>query len=106
MKKFVIIESPFAGNIQKNLKYARKCMRDCFLRGEYPFASHLIYTQTGILNDDIPKERKLGIDAGLKWGEFAQKTIVYTDLGISKGMKHGIELAKKQGRLIEYRSFK
>lgn len=67
----VILESPFAGDIEKNLKYARKCMRDCFMRGELPFASHLLYTQDGILNDDLPKERMLGIDAGLCWGKFA-----------------------------------
>ena len=47
--KFVIIESPFAGNIRKNINYARKCMKDCLMKGEYPFASHLLYTQKGII---------------------------------------------------------
>jgi len=99
----VILESPFTGDIEKNLKYARRCMRDCFMRGEFPFASHLLYTQEGILDDDLPKERKLGICAGLCWGEFASKTVVYTDLGISEGMKQGIERAKIEGRVIEMR---
>lgn len=78
-------------------------MNDCFKHGEFPFASHLLYTQEGILNDDIPKERQLGIDAGLEWGKCAEKTVVYGDLGISKGMLYGIEAAKKAGRPIEYR---
>jgi len=101
--KLVILESPFAGDIEKNLEYARKCMRDCFLKNEFPFASHLLYTQEGILDDAIPEERKLGIHAGLTWGKFAEVTVVYTDLGITEGMKQGIERAKKEGRTIEIR---
>jgi len=99
----VILESPFAGDIEKNLEYARKCMRDCFMRGEFPFASHLLYTQKGILDDDLGEERKMGIGAGLCWGKFASKTVVYTDLGISEGMKQGIERAKEEGREVEMR---
>jgi len=55
----VVLESPFAGDIQKNLQYARKCMADCLKHCEASFASHLLYTQDGILDDDIPHERKL-----------------------------------------------
>ena len=106
MSNLVILESPFAGDIEKNIEYARKCMRDCFLREEYPFASHLLYTQEGILDDDKPEERKLGIGAGLSWGEHADKTVVYTDLGMSEGMKEGIQLAEDYGRIVEFRSLK
>lgn len=106
MNNLVILESPFAGDVEKNLEYARKCMRDCFLRGEYPFASHLLYTQDGVLDDDNPKERKLGIKAGLDWGKCANKTVVYTDFGISDGMKEGIQSAEDLGKEIEFRSLK
>ncbi len=99
----VIIESPFAGDIKKNLEYARACMKDCFSRGEFPFASHLLYTQDGILDDTIPEERKLGIHAGLCWGKLAEKTVVYTDLGITEGMKEGIKRAEEEGREVEFR---
>lgn len=99
----VVIESPFAGNVKNNIEYARACMRDSLMRGEFPLASHLLYTQDGILDDNNPKERMLGINAGLEWGKRAMKTVVYTDLGISEGMKYGIENAKKQRREIEYR---
>jgi hypothetical protein len=102
MKK-VIIESPFAGDIQKNIEYAKKCMRDSFMRGEAPFVSHLLYTQEGILDDKKNTERNLGIEAGLVWGKEAEMTVVYEDYGISSGMKVGIERAKKEGRPIEYR---
>ncbi len=100
----VILESPFAGNVEMNVHYARLCMRDCLLRGEAPYASHLLYTQPEVLDDDHPDERALGIDAGLLWGEKADKTVVYTDLGISKGMKYGIERAEKAGRPVEMRT--
>lgn len=103
----VIIESPFAGPtpeiVLRNVTYARACMRDCLMRGEAPYASHLLYTQEGVLDDTVPEDRALGIEAGLRWGKQASKTVVYHDLGISSGMKMGIERAEKEGRVIEYR---
>ena len=99
----VILESPYAGEIERNIKYARLCMHDCFNRNEAPFASHLLYTQDYVLDDDIPEERELGIDAGLLWGAQAKKTVVYEDFEYSNGMKYGIENAKRAGRTIEIR---
>ncbi len=100
----VLVESPYAGDVQRNLAYARACMRDCFIRGELPWASHITYTQPGILDDDIPAERKLGIDAGLEWGKHAHKTVVYQDRGVSRGMQYGIQAAADAGRPVEYRT--
>lgn len=103
----VIIESPFAGKTpherERNIGYARRCMLDCFERGEAPFASHLLYTQDGVLDDNIPAQRAMGIEAGLVWGQSALKTVVYIDLGISIGMQQGILSAQKLNRPIEYR---
>lgn len=99
----VIIESPYAGDIEKNVKYARACVRDSLLRGEAPLASHLLYTQPGILDDNIPEERQHGIDAGLEWKSLVGKTVVYTDLGITPGMEYGITIAEEAGIDIEYR---
>ena len=89
--------------VEERLKYARAALRDCLLRGEHPIASHLLYTQPGILSDVEPEERKLGIAAGLAWGEKADATVVYVDLGISSGMQHGIERAQMVGRPVETR---
>lgn len=102
--RLVIVESPFAGDVERNVEYARLCVRDSLLRGEAPIASHLLYTQPGILNDDIPAERQHGIDAGLAWRAVAQASVVYTDLGVSKGMEYGIRAAKAAGIPIEYRT--
>lgn len=103
----VILESPYAGatpeEIATNVRFARACVRDCLLRGEAPIASHLLYTQEGILRDEVPEERELGIQAGLAWGREAKRTVVYTDRGISRGMRYGIERAEREGRPVEYR---
>ena len=99
----VMIESPFAGDVDTNIKFARACMRDSLGRGESPFAIHLLYTQEDVLDDDIPEERNWGIEAGLAWGKHARLTVVYTNLGITRGMELGIQRAKEEGREIEYR---
>lgn len=100
----VVIESPYAGNIELNLRYLRACMADCLARGEAPFASHGLYTQPGVLDDSDEKQRKFGIEAGFAWRHVASKTVVYTDLGISAGMQYGIRDAENGNRAIEYRS--
>lgn len=101
--RLVIVESPYAGNVLRNLAYARLALLDCLRRGEAPFASHLLYTPEGVLDDLKPDERKLGIEAGLAWGDKADATIVYDDLGISLGMQLGIDRAKAAGRPVEWR---
>lgn len=104
--KLVILESPYAGDIEANVGYARRCVRDSLSRNEAPIASHLLYTQPGILRDDIPEERTWGIQAGLAWRKVAEASVVYTDLGISPGMWKGIEAALEQGLRVEYRSIR
>ena len=101
--KRVILESPFAGDVERNIQYARQCIRDSLSRGEAPIASHLLYTQPGILDDNIPHERQWGIDAGLAWKSVAEASVVYEDYGISNGMQYGIDVAKKAGLAVEYR---
>jgi len=102
--KLVILESPYAGDVPENINYTRLCLRDSLMRGEAPIASHLLYTQSGVLNDDDPSERQRGIDAGLAWRVHAWASVVYYDRGISSGMVYGIRAAVKQGIWIEPRS--
>ena len=99
----VILESPYAGDVEANVAYARRALRDSLLRGEAPIASHLLYTQDGVLDDTIPDERARGIEAGLCWGTEAAATVVYVDRGISRGMEFGIARAEREGRPVEYR---
>jgi hypothetical protein len=99
-----ILESPYAGDIALHTAYARIAMADSLSRGEAPLASHLLYTQPGILDDSIPSERTKGIEAGLAWGAVAERTAVYMDLGLTPGMKIGVERARQQGRTVETRT--
>lgn len=100
----VILESPYAGDIEANITYARLCVRDSLSRGEAPIASHLLYTQEGILRDEIAGERQWGIDSGLAWKAVAEASVVYMDRGITRGMQYGIEAAVNSGLPVEYRS--
>jgi hypothetical protein len=84
--KLVMIESPYAGDIDKNVEYASRAMKDSISRGEAPLASHLLYTQEGILDDNTPKERRLGIKCGLEWSKHANFVAFYVDNGMSSGM--------------------
>lgn len=103
--KLVIIESPYKGDVPRNKRYLRSCIRDCINRGESPYASHRMLTDA--LDDNNPVERAVGIKAGLAWrhartpirssdgdiiGYKPVTHIFYVDLGWSEGML----FAKKQ----------
>lgn len=107
-RRRVLVESPYRAETEQglriNLRYARAAVRDAVLRGEAPIASHLLLTQPGILKDDVPEERELGIDAGHQWMAAADAVVVYTDYGISPGMKRAIDLAGWLGVPVERRS--
>lgn len=100
----VILESPYAGDIERNIRYAKECIRDSLKRGEAPLASHLLYTQEGILDDNKLADRFLGIDAGHAWIEVADLMVVYQDYGITAGMQAGINEALTEQIPIEYRN--
>lgn len=101
--KLVIIESPYAGDVAANVAYGQACIRDSLQHGEAPFASHLFYTQTGVLDDGKPEERRVGIAAGHAWMRLAEGVVVYMDRGISPGMQEGIAAAREMGVPVEYR---
>ena len=99
----VIIESPYAGDVERNTAYARRALLDSLMRDEAPLASHLLYTQPGVLDDGNWLERARGRKAGLAWVQHAEATVVYTDFGISAGMAAGIKLARDIGLPVEFR---
>jgi hypothetical protein len=80
-----IIESPYAGDRQRNLIYLQRAVRDSVGRGELPFASHGFFT---FIYDDLdPKQRKLGINLGYGFWDFAERVVFYIDYGMSNGME-------------------
>jgi hypothetical protein len=102
--KRVVIESPYAGEVEENVAYAKRCVGDCLKRGESPYASHLFFTQPGMLDDLKPEERELGILAGFAWGKAADTIVFYIDRGISGGMLRGVTSALENNKNIEVRS--
>jgi len=104
IRSVVVVESPYAGDVFANVEYARAAVRDCLLRGEAPFASHLLYTQFGVLRDEVPEERELGINAGFAFRLLAARTVVYTDHGVTSGMLAGVSHSVKVGCPVVYRT--
>lgn len=102
--KMVMLESPYAGFVEDNIEYAQICMHDSIMRGEAPFASHLLYTQPNVLNDNIPCERILGMKAGMEVATRCDASVFYLDRGVSSGMKYGYASAREAGRPIIIRS--
>jgi hypothetical protein len=103
----VIVESPFAGDVEVNKRYAIKACADCFARGEAPFASHLLYPQ--ILDDHakIAKtDRETGITSGYAFWPIARLIAFYIDRGWSPGMQRAKERAVNLGYRWEERTIK
>jgi hypothetical protein len=72
-------------------------MRDSLLRGEAPLATHALYTQPGVLDDTVPEQRAMGMEAGFRWAREAGLWVFYIDLGWSPGMRAGLIRARKSG---------
>lgn len=62
--KLIYICSPYAGNIEENIRFARAACRYAAKQGFTPVAPHLLYPQ--FLNDAVPAERDAGIRMGLR----------------------------------------
>ena len=93
MKKIYVC-SPYRGNIEENIEYARKICRRICLNGDVPIATHLYFTQ--FLCDEIDAERELGIDFALKMLHECDEVWV-CGKKISEGMKKEINEAVKHG---------
>jgi hypothetical protein len=102
LRSVVIVESPFAGDIDTNRRYAIDACADCFRRGETPFASHLLYPQ--ILDELNRDEREQGISAGYLFWPLARLIVFYIDRGWSPGMQRAKERALELGYDWEERS--
>ena len=104
--KRVQILSPFRGESsaieRRHVEYAKAAMRDCFARGEAPWAPHLLYPQ--VMSDLNESERQVSIEAGCNWLARADLVAAYIDLGISAGMRLELEQARRCGvQVVERR---
>lgn len=94
--KKIYVASKYAGDVAANVEKAVWCCRYVIDQGFMPVASHLLYPQ--ILDDNLPRERQLGLKFGLALLAACDEIWVFTMGGeISSGMEREIEVAKRLG---------
>ena len=96
-RPIVFICSPFAGDIENNVKAARRYCRFAVEMGNIPFAPHLLFPQ--FLDDSDPKERELGLFFGVALMSKCAEVWVFGEK-VSAGMAKEIEIAEKRGMRI------
>ena len=92
--RLVYIASPYAGDVEGNVAFAKAACRYAAAQGCTPVAVHLMYPQ--FLDDRVPKER----EAGLKMGQrvlAACEEIWLCGERMSAGMKAEEAEARKLG---------
>lgn len=89
MKK-VYICSPLGGNIQENLKKAKQYARYALICGTAPVVPHFYAL---CLNDNIPKEREIGMAAGLSLLWFCDEMWIFGD-EVTESMKAEMQFCK------------
>lgn len=95
----VLISSPYTGDTDRNVEYARRCLADSLSRGEAPIATHLMYPQ--VLSE--PEDRNLAMEAAKRIVAKVDIVAVYADRGLSSGMTEEIGAAEQHGKLVETR---
>lgn len=89
MNRLILLESPFSSDSQKVFcdhyfylcLVARKLMKE---QNDAPLFFHALYTQ--MLNDNVVKERDLGLEKSFHWHTKGDCKLYAIDRGISKGM--------------------
>lgn len=92
--KIVYIASPYAGDVEGNVAFAKAACRLAMERGNTPVAAHLLYPQ--MLDDTVPEQRELGIRMGLNLLE-ACGEMWLCGSRVSSGMQEELEAAWRHG---------
>lgn len=92
--KLIFVASPYAGDVEMNIEYAKEACRYVLNEGNAFFCPHLLYPQ--ILDDGNLEERKLGINMGKEFLDKCDELWVFGNR-ISKGMFEEIEFARSKG---------
>lgn len=90
MRRKVYICAPLGGNIKDNLKKAKQYARYALLCGTAPVVPHF-YAEC--LDDRIPKEREIGMAAGLSLLWFCDEMWIFGD-EVTEGMTAEIQFCK------------
>ena len=90
--------SPLSGNISGNIENAKRYARYIFKCGMAPVIPHFYAL---VLNDEIPDERKLGMQAGISLLWVCDEVWVFGNQ-ITDGMKKEIRFAEKLNIKVRY----
>lgn len=107
----VMIESPYSGDIEENVKYAYDCLHDSYFNhNEAPFASHLQWTKLDPYRKnvehipDTEEGRKRALEKCRAIRKQIGTVVFYTDRGMSSGMKLAEKEAQEDKLVIFYRT--
>lgn len=100
-RKKIYVASKFAGDTRANTKAAIRHCRSVIAAGHMPVASHILYAASGMLKDDDPSERELGLAFGLALLKGCDELWAFGD--ISPGMAKEIEEAKRLKMPVIYK---
>lgn len=115
MDTIIIVESPFAANLEhsqaEHEAYAKECCLQVIDDGDTPYASHLFFPQ--FLDESDPADRDLGIRLGYQVAKalfnapYTQVTVAFfIDMGWSPGMLAALEEYSGGGVRYEVRRLK
>lgn len=92
--KLIYIASPYAGDVEANVAFAKLACRYAIDQGHTPIAVHLHYPQ--MLDDGDPAERELGLRLGHRVLRSCDELWAFGDR-ISAGMRREMEEAGTLG---------
>lgn len=93
----VFVCSPYRGDIEENMKRARRYVEQVICQGHTPFAPHLLYTQ--VLDESA--DRDMGMELGLDMLSVMDEVWVFGER-ITEGMRHEIKRALTLGIPVRY----
>ena len=92
--KLVYIASPYAGDVETNVIFARAACQYVVRQGCTPIAVHLLYPQ--FLDDSVPEEREAGLQMGRRVLEACDELWLCGERG-SAGMEAELKEAERLG---------
>ena len=98
-RPIVFICSPYAGEVEENIRAAKYYSRFAVDKGYIPIAPHLLFPQ--FLNDAAPNERQLGLFFGDALMSKCYEVWVFRS-SISAGMADEIKRAKWKNYRLRY----
>ena len=90
--KLIYVASPYAGDVERNVEYAKQACRTVMESGHAFFAPHLLYP--AVLDDAVPEERQTGIEMGLPLRHRCDELWTFGSV-TSSGMQAEIEEAER-----------